>query len=208
MFMHQPIQKHPFSTICHAFLKRTHSSQGQKASLTIGRWVISGLMLVGVTTVLLPDRVLSADPMPAPTVPLPAVKPAAPVMPIPAAQQILGQWLTKEPLDGDTVMVVFAPDGKAFIITGTSASGNAIATQFRYRLDAKPQPMRLDIVLTADAIVETLLEFTASGDLRLQMLGTRPGKPRPAALTDNATLFQKISDDTTPPPGTEVKPSP
>ena len=165
-------------------------------------------MLTSVATILYSDRVLSADPTPVPTVPLPAVKPETPVVSVPAAKQILGQWLTKEPLDGDTVMFVFAPDGKAFMITGTSASGNAIATPLRYRLDAKPQPMHLDIVLTAAATVETLLEFTANGDLRLQMLGTRPGKARPVALTDNATLFQKISDDTTPPPGAAVKPSP
>jgi hypothetical protein len=151
---------------------------------------------------LLPITVL-AEPTPAP---LPTTRPD-PVVAVPVAKKILGQWLTKEPLDGDMVMFVFAPDGKAYIISGTSASGNAIATQLQYRLDAKPTPSHLDIVLSPDATVETLFEFTSDGELRLQMLGTRPGKPRPTALTDNATLFQKLSDDTTPPPGIEVNKS-
>jgi hypothetical protein len=102
-------------------------------------------------------------------------------------------------------MFIFAPEGKLYILLGTSASGNAIASQVQYRLDDKPQPMHLDVILAADTTVETLFELTADGDLRVQMLGTRPGKPRPIGLTDNATLFQKISDDTTLPPGIELK---
>lgn len=169
-----------------------------RVSLAIGC-----VSLVSLTTILLPAVVL-AEPAPAP---LPAMKPD-PVVAVPVAKKILGQWLTKEPLDGEMVMFVFAPDGKAYIISGTAASGNAIATPLQYRLDAKSTPNHLDIVLSPNATVETLFEFTSDGELRLQMLGTRPGKPRPAALTDNATLFQKLSDDTTPPPGIEVeKPS-
>lgn len=128
-----------------------------------------------------------------------------PVATVPVAEKLLGQWLTKEPLEGDTVMFIFAPEGKLYILLGTSASGNAIASQVQYRLDDKPQPMHLDVILAADTTVETLFELTADGDLRVQMLGTRPGKPRPIGLTDNATLFQKISDDTTLPPGIELK---
>ncbi len=146
------------------------------------------------------------SPVPSPTVPSPTVKPETPVVPVPTAKRILGQWLTKEPLDGDTVLVVFAPAGKLYIISGTAASGNAIANQFQYHIDDKPQPMYLDVILADTTKVETLFEFTAAGDLRVQMLGTRPGKPRPNALADNATVFQKISDDTTPPPGTDLKP--
>ncbi|PSB24729.1 hypothetical protein [Stenomitos frigidus] len=203
--MTQLTRKHP-STNCPVCLGKR--AQGDRAGLVsrlaIGRLLIGCFTLAGVATIFLPDRLLSAEPTPVPTAPSPAVKPETPA-PVPAAKQILGQWLAKEPLEGDTVMFVFAPDGKAFILTGTSASGNAIASQFQYRLDAKPQPMHLDIVLIADVTVETLFEFTANGDLRLQMLGTRPGKPRPKALTDNATIFQKVSDETILPPGTELK---
>ena len=205
LFMHQLTRHH--SSIRHVFFgKRTYCDRVlQRTSLTIGRLLLKGCMLASVATILYSDRVLSADPTPMPTASPPVVKPETPVKPVPVTQQILGQWLTKEPLDGDTIMFVFAPDGKAFIITGTSASGNAIVTPLKYRLDAKPQPMHLDIVLSPDATVETLFEFTANGDLRLQMLGTRPGKPRPVTLTGNATLFQKVSEATTLPPGTELK---
>lgn len=170
------------------------------ASLAIGCFSLTSL-----ATIALPNPV-GAEPVPTPAS---TVKPEVTPTPVPATKKILGQWLTKEPLEGDMVMFVFAPDGKVYIISGTSVSGNAIASQFQYRIDDKPQPIHLDIVLADNAIVKTLFEFNAKGELRLQMLGTRPGKPRPAALTDNATLFQKVSDETTLPPGTEVKqPSP
>jgi hypothetical protein len=169
-----------------------------RASLLISL-AIGCFSLAGFTTVLLP--LATAEPTSTPT-----AKPEIPVVSVPVTKKILGQWLTKEPLDGDMVMFVFAPEGKAYILSGTAASGNAIASQFQYRLDDKPQPIHLDIILADKAVVETLFEFTPDGELRLQMLGTRPGKPRPAALTDNATLFQKVSDETTLPPGTELKP--
>lgn len=167
-------------------------------SLAIGCFSMASL-----ATLVLP-HLASAEVSPTPA---PIAKPETPSTPLPVAKKILGQWLTKEPLDGDMVMFVFAPDGKAYLISGTSASGNAIASQVQYRIDDKPTPNHLDLVLSPNATVETLFEFTPDGELRLQMLGTRPGKPRPAALTENATLFQKLSDDTTPPPGIEVKPS-
>ena len=215
--MQQPTQTRPLSTHCNVLLgKRADCDTLLSTLWLIGRLLIGCITLASVTTTLLPDRVLSADPtpvlavpvptVPVPTVPSPPVKLVTPVAPMSATQQIMGQWLTKEPLDGDTIMFVFAPDGKAFIITGTAASGNAIVTPLQYRLDAKSQPRHLDLVLSPDVTVETLFEFTANGDLRLQMLGTRPGKPRPVALTGNATLFQKVSEATTLPPGTELKP--
>ncbi|XGV96313.1 MAG: hypothetical protein ACAF41_26730 [Leptolyngbya sp. BL-A-14] len=169
--------------------------------------LIACVGLISLMTIALPTPA-SAEVSPTPT---PTTKPENPPAPVPetkpvsATKQVLGQWLTKEALDGDMVMLVFAPDGKAYIISGTAASGNAIASQVQYRIDDKPQPIHLDIILADKAIVETLFEFTPTGELRLQMLGTRPGKPRPAALNDNATLFQKVSDETTLPPGTELK---
>src|SRR5436190_22417313 len=86
--------------------------------------------LAGVGAVVLLSSVAIAQPAPSPTdiapAPSPAVKPD-PVTSVPITQKILGQWLTKEPLDGDMVMFVFAPAGKAYIVSGTAASGNAIA---------------------------------------------------------------------------------
>ena len=160
----------------------------------------------GVATVFI-SHSASAETLPGQSAPqstqTPVTTPALATVPV--AEKFLGQWLTKEPLEGDTVMFVFAPEGKLYILSGTSASGNAIANQVHYRLDDKPQPMHLDVILAADTTVETLFEFTADGDLRVQMLGTRPGKLRPTRLDDNATLFQKISDDTTLPLGIELK---
>ncbi|HEY9896573.1 MAG TPA: hypothetical protein V6D34_14390 [Candidatus Sericytochromatia bacterium] len=162
----------------------------------------------GMATVFI-SHLASAEPLPGKfalqAAEMPVTTPA--LTTIPVVEKLLGQWLTKEPLEGDTVMFVFAPEGKLYILSGTSMSGNAIAKQVQYRLDDKPQPMHLDVILAPGKTVETLFEFTADGDLRVQMLGTRPGKLRPKELNDNATLFQKISDDTTLPPGSELKKS-
>jgi hypothetical protein len=162
----------------------------------------------GIATVFM-SHLASAETLPGKPAPqsteTPVTTPA--LATIPVAEKLLGQWLTKEPLEGDTVMFVFAPEGKLYILSDTSASGNAIANQVQYRLNDTPQPMHLDVILAADKTVETLFEFTADGDLRVQMLGTRLGKLRPMRLDDNATLFQKISDDTTLPPGIELKKS-
>lgn len=160
----------------------------------------------GMATVLI-SYSAGAETLPGKSAPQPTETPVTPpaLATIPVAEKLLGQWLTKEPLEGDTVMFVFAPEGKLYILSGTTVSGKAIAKQVQYRLDDKPQPMHLDVILAAGRTVETLFEFTADGDLRVQMLGTRPGNLRPKGLNSNATLFQKISDETTLPPGSELK---
>jgi hypothetical protein len=52
--------------------------------------------------------------------------------------------------------------------------------------------------------VKTIFEFTADGQLRLQVAETNPGEPRPTAFNPSATLFQKVSDATTLPPNVQV----
>ena len=185
---------------------RTHHlpafASSDRAALAL-RFIIG---CFGVATVSISHSV-SAETLPRKPAPQPTETPVTTpaLATIPVAEKLLGQWLTKEPLEGDTVMFVFAPEGKLYILSGASASGNAITNQVQYRLDERPQPMHLDVILAADTTVETLFEFTADGDLRVQMLGIRPSEPRPMRLNDNATLFQKISDDTTLPPGIELK---
>lgn len=192
--MNQPTQHHHLFAFVHS----------DRAALALS--LIIGCAIASVATVF-PGQAASVEPSPVQPISPPTAKPN-PVAPVPVTKQLLGQWLTKEPLEGDMVMLVFAPDGNVFILSGMSASGNAIARQFQYRIDDKPRPMHIDVILTADATVKSVFEFTANGELRLEVLGTRPSKLRPAALTKNATLFQKLSDDTTPPPGVEVeKPS-
>jgi hypothetical protein len=64
--------------------------------------------------------------------------------------------------------------------------------------------MHVDFILNNNSIVQTVFEFTQVGDLRIQMLETYPGKPRPASLNSDATIFQKISDSTALPPKTTL----
>jgi len=65
--------------------------------------------------------------------------------------------------------------------------------------------MHLDVTFPGtNESVKTIFEFTANGQLRLQVNGTKPGEPRPTAFSPNATLFQKVSDSTTLPANVQV----
>ena len=130
----------------------------------------------------------------------------APTKPDSVTQKMLGQWLSKDPIDGDMVMFVFAPDGQAFLVSGQSPKGNALARKIQYQVNTDAEPMAIDFILSKTARVLTVFEFTADNDLRMQVLGTAPGQPRPASLNQEATVFQKISSDTTLPPNTELLP--
>ncbi|NJK27908.1 MAG: hypothetical protein HC925_04415 [Coleofasciculaceae cyanobacterium SM2_3_26] len=52
--------------------------------------------------------------------------------------------------------------------------------------------MHLDITLPNGSVVATIFEFTPEGDMRLQIVGTNPGEPRPPRF-NNATLLTKTA---------------
>lgn len=163
--------------------------------------VIASLMFaIGAIGLPLSNYVAQAQTNSPTTTPSPS--PAAPPKGDAIVQKMLGQWVTKEPIAGDMVMFVFAPNGKAYLISGESPDGKPLSREIQYRVDATAQPMQIDFVLSPDSTVETVFEFTSGNDFRVQMLDTSPGKPRPTALNEDATVFQKMSDSTTLPPNT------
>lgn len=119
------------------------------------------------------------------------------------AQQLLGQWQTKDPSSSTSLNFVFAPEGKLFIYFLNS--GNPSAAEFKYRINSVPKPMHLDVTVPYNPKpVLTIFEFTADGQLRLQLEGTNPGQPRPTAFSSQVSLFQKVSDSTTLPSNVKV----
>lgn len=121
-------------------------------------------------------------------------------------EQLQGQWLPLEMLPGPISMLIFAPQGRLLLMPRNPADGNKlVANPAGYRINPHTHPMQMDIVLDPQTIIRTVFEFTANGDLRVQLAETGPGKPRPAALTEAATLFQKISDSTELPPGVTLQ---
>ena len=137
-------------------------------------------------------------PFPAPA--KPPTTPAAKTDPI--GQQLLGQWKTKQPINGDTLSLIFAPDGKCFLIFSPAAAGKTFATQIQYKIDSAPKPMHVDFILPEGGTVQTLFELSGK-EMRVQLMQTSPGKPRPTAFQE-PTVMQKVSDATTLPPGVEL----
>jgi type II secretory pathway pseudopilin PulG len=118
--------------------------------------------------------------------------------------RLSGQWQTKNPVSGETLTIIFTPDGK-FLVMLPSGSETPVAQQLGYRIDPVPQPMHIDVTFPGtDESVKTIFEFTADGQLRLQVAETNPGEPRPTAFSPSATLFQKVSDATTLPTNVQV----
>jgi type II secretory pathway pseudopilin PulG len=118
--------------------------------------------------------------------------------------RLSGQWQAKNPVSGETLTLIFTPDGKFFVLL-PSGSETPVAQQLGYRIDPVPQPMHIDVTFPGtNESVKTIFEFTADGQLRLQVAETNPGEPRPTAFSPSATLFKKVSDATTLPGNAQV----
>ncbi len=120
---------------------------------------------------------------------------SAPATPA-VSQQILGQWQAKDPSGQRLLTFIFGPEGQLFIVL-PAEEAPAPAVEMGYAIDAASQPMHLDVKINTAETVLTVFEFTSDGKLRLQLEGTNPGQPRPEALSEGATLFEKVSDATT-----------
>jgi hypothetical protein len=120
----------------------------------------------------------------------------------PIGQQLMGQWQTKQPINGDTLSLVFAPEGKGFLVFTPGTGGKGFATEIQYKINSTPQPMHIDFILPGGGTVQTLFEL-AGKEMRVQLMQTSPGKPRPTAF-QGPTAMQKVSDATTLPPGVEL----
>lgn len=111
------------------------------------------------------------------------------------ADRLVGQWRSPEALSGqEDLTFLFTPQGQLFFIVRLP-NGARAAQEFRYQLHPDTQPPGIDIIFPDGAIVPSILEFTPEGQLRLQLDGTEPSKPRPTQFQADADLFDKISDD-------------
>ena len=170
--------------------------------------IVSGSFLgllstLSTTAMLLQSRSANAQPSQNPSAsPSPSPAPGGDVQ-APQAR-LSGQWQTKNPASGETLTIIFTPDRK-FLVLLPSGSETPVAQQLGYRIDPVPQPMHIDVMFPGtNESVKTIFEFTADGQLRLQVAETNPGEPRPTAFSPSATLFQKVSDATTLPANVQV----
>jgi len=104
------------------------------------------------------------------------------------AKKLIGQWQGQ--LSGQSVTLIFTQEGKLFILdTPTSA------TETEYQINVNPQQKDLDILLEGQIIARIIFDFMADGRLRLEFVNFR--ESRPTSFSSYATIFQKISEQTT-----------
>ena len=115
---------------------------------------------------------------------------------------ITGTW-QGELAPGRTVTWVFAPQGKLFMTAPPPEGLPPRALELRYQVNASSKPMGLNIDLAPQRTVLTIFELVASDQMRIQIIGTAPGEPRPTSFNRPA-LFRQLSKATTLPPNTEV----
>ncbi|MEK0179566.1 MAG: hypothetical protein EAZ78_12590 [Oscillatoriales cyanobacterium] len=111
------------------------------------------------------------------------------------AKQLIGQWQGQ--ISGQSVTLIFTQEGKLFILeTPTSA------TELKYQINVNPQQKDLDILVGGKITTRTIFDFTADGKLRLE--SDNLGESRPTSFSSNASIFQKISEQTTLPANVQV----
>ena len=104
------------------------------------------------------------------------------------AKKLIGQWQGQ--LSGQSVTLIFTQEGKLFILdTPTSA------TETEYQINVNPQQKDLDILVEGQIIMRIIFYFMADGRLRLEVVNFR--ESRPTSFSSYATIFQKISEQTT-----------
>ena len=110
-------------------------------------------------------------------------------------KKLVGQWENKVSL-GTKINFIFTADGKMFLIM--QIGEKSAAYPLKYEINSTANPMSLDITLPDNPKpVLTIFDFTADGQMRIQIEGTNPGQPRPTNFTADVSLFKKISDDPT-----------
>ncbi|BAY21828.1 hypothetical protein NIES2100_15860 [Calothrix sp. NIES-2100] len=158
-----------------------------------GKFAIASTMLTQSLLIALSmnlDTAVLAQPTPAPIPTTPPINQPTNAI----AQQLIGQWQSKDPSSELVLTFVFSPDGKLYILSPNSQK--PMAVEFRYSIDPTPKPMHLDVIISKDQKKAlTIFELTADGQLRLQLDNTDPGQPRPTAFSGTATLFTKVSDN-------------
>lgn len=174
----------------------------QVTSISIASNLLLGLLSTLTLSAILVQHPASAQPSPTPSI-TPSPSPQQGNVPSPQAR-LSGQWQAKNPASDQVITLTFTPDGTLFVQLPSSAE-TPVAQKLGYRINPTPQPMQIDVIFPGtDQFVKTIFEFTAAGQLRLQVAGTNPGEPRPTAFRSDASLFEKVSDSTALPANAQV----
>lgn len=111
------------------------------------------------------------------------------------AKQLIGQWEIK--ILGQSLGLIFTQGGQLFMLETPNS-----ATEMKYQINVNTQPKHLDLLVGSKIIARTIFDFTADGQLRLEL--DNIGESRPTSFSSNVKLFQKISEQTTLPANVTV----
>ena len=120
--------------------------------------------------------------------------------------RLVGQWQLQD-VFFVPISVVFTAQGKGFVLTpffGPSVNANPTAYEFSYQLNNTTQPIQIDIAQPGEAPIKTIFEFTSDGRIRVELVGIKPGEPRPTAFTAGSSLLNRVSNLTALPRNTEI----
>lgn len=124
--------------------------------------------------------------------------------------RLVGQWQ----LQGVffvPITVVFTAQGRGFVLTpifALNAQSNPTAYEFTYQINGTNQPLQIDIAEPTEEAIKTIFEFTSDGRVRVELLGIKPGEPRPTEFTAGSLLLDRVSNLTALPQNTEIVNSP
>ncbi len=120
------------------------------------------------------------------------------------AENLVGQWQLKY-LSPIPLTVILTPEGKLFILKGYPFP-NPTAYEFSYKINSLFQPMQIDLVSSSsDETLRTIFEFNNRSQLRVELMGLKPGEPRPNTFTAGAIFLEKVSTVTALPRNTKIE---
>ena len=110
----------------------------------------------------------------------------------PVEERILGEWQTKDSQTEETLILIFAPEGKLFLVF--EEREKTVALEAGYEINGEAEPKELDIFFSDKD--KSLTVFAFQGEDQLLIENTSPGDPRPEKLGEEYLVFTKISDRT------------
>lgn len=113
----------------------------------------------------------------------------------PILHELIGTWQGQDPTTQAPITLVFNPFGQVYLLAENEEQPPT-AIKMWYEIDTLSTPYQLDLQLNAEQTAPTVFTLTPQGQLRLKLEGVSPETPRPESL-ENATVFEKVSEDTT-----------
>lgn len=110
---------------------------------------------------------------------------------------LAGQWEVKDPVTGDILRLIFAPEGKLYTLVipaGSSSNSQLPTLALSYQINVRANPQEIDIISPNNGKgISTIWELTKDGKLRIDLGQGQPGSPRPTSFSPSAVILDKVA---------------